>query len=160
MITQAVRSYIAPCFLFLFCLLALNAKAQSPASQSATSWPSQASQYRLHVIGNAHIDAPWLWPWSEAMAAVHSTFRSVLNRMNEYPDFTFTASSGLFYEWVAQTDPRMMEEIRKRVEEGRWAIVGGWWIEPDVNIPNGESLARQGLYTQRLFQQLFGRIAE
>ena len=111
------------------------------------------------MIGNSHIDAPWLWPWQEAMSVVHSTFRSALDRMNEYPDFTFTASSAQFYEWVAATDPAMMEEIRKRVAEGRWDVVGGWWIEPDVNIPNGESLVRQGLYGQRLLQQLFGRPA-
>jgi alpha-mannosidase len=80
--------------------------------------------------------------------------------MNEYPDFTFTASSAQFYEWVAETDPKMLQEIRKRAEEGRWAVVGGWWVEPDVNIPNGESLVRQGLYSQRLFQQLFGRMAQ
>ena len=102
----------------------------------------------------------WLWPWSEAMSVVLSTFRSALDRMNENPDFTFTASSAQFYEWVAETDPKMLEEIRKRVEEGRWAVVGGWWVEPDVNIPNGESLVRQGLYSQRLFQQLFGRMAQ
>src|SRR5208337_2989135 len=106
------------------------------------------------------IDAPWLWPWSEAMSVVHSTFRSALDRMNEYPDFTFTASSAQFYEWVAATDPAMMEQIRKRVAEGRWDVVGGWWIEPDVNVPNGESLVRQGLYSQRLFQHLFGRSAQ
>ncbi len=112
------------------------------------------------MIGNAHVDAPWLWPWSEAMSVVHSTFRSALDRMNEDPDFTFTASSAQFYEWVAATDPTMMEEIRKRVAEGRWDVVGGWWIEPDVNVPNGESLVRQGLYSQRLFQHLFGRPAQ
>jgi alpha-mannosidase len=123
-------------------------------------WPAQARQYRLFMIGNAHIDAPWLWPWSEAMSVVQSTFRSALDRMNEYPDFTFTASSAQFYAWVAATDPGMMEEIRKRVAEGRWDVVGGWWVEPDVNIPNGESLVRQGLYSQRLFQQLFGRTAQ
>jgi alpha-mannosidase len=94
------------------------------------------------------------------MSVVHSTFRSALDRMNEYPDFTFTASSAQFYEWVAATDPTMMQEIRKRVAEGRWDVVGGWWIEPDVNVPNGESLVRQGLYSQRLFQQLFGRAAQ
>jgi alpha-mannosidase len=128
-------------------------------AQSPTSWPSPASQYRFHMIGNAHIDAPWLWPWQEAMSVVHSTFRSALDRMNEYPDFTFTASSAQFYEWVASTDPAMMQEIRQRVAEGRWDVVGGWWVEPDVNIPNGESLVRQGLYSQRLFLQLFGRVA-
>jgi alpha-mannosidase len=129
-------------------------------AQSANSWPPQAGQYRFHMIGNAHIDAPWLWPWPEAMSVALSTFRSALDRMNESPDFTFTASSAQFYEWVAEADPKMLEEIRKRVEEGRWAVVGGWWIEPDVNIPSGESLVRQGLYSQRLFKQLFGHMAQ
>jgi len=142
----------------LICILAFVAR--SAGAQSSPAWPPQAPQYRFHMIGNAHIDAPWLWPWSESMALVHSTFRSALDRMNEYPDFTFTASSAQFYGWVAASDPQMVAEIRKRVEEGRWGIVGGWWIEPDVNIPNGESLIRQGLYGQRLFQQLFGRTAE
>jgi alpha-mannosidase len=94
------------------------------------------------------------------MSVVLSTFRSALDRMNENPDFTFTASSAQFYEWVAQADPKMMEEIRQRVKEGRWDVVGGWWVEPDVNIPNGESLVRQGLYAQQVFQHLFGRRME
>jgi alpha-mannosidase len=111
------------------------------------------------MIGNAHIDIPWLWPWSEAMAVGLSTFRAALDRMNEFPDFKFTASSAQLYEWAASADPNMIAEIRKRVAEGRWDVVGGWWIEPDVNIPNGESLVRQGLYSQRLFQQLVGRTA-
>ena len=87
------------------------------------------------MIGQAHIDPVWLWPWSEGISVVHSTFRSALDRMNETPDFCFTASSAQFYQWVAENDPEMLAEIRKRVEEGRWNIVGGWWVEPDMNIP-------------------------
>ena len=124
-----------------------------------SSWPSDASGYRFHMIGHAHIDPVWLWPWHEGMAVVHSTFRSALDRMNETSDFAFVASSAQFYEWVAENDPVMIKEIGKRVDEGRWNIVGGWWVEPDVNIPCGESMARQGLYGQRTFQCLFGRKA-
>ena len=111
------------------------------------------------MIGNAHIDIPWLWPWQEAMGVGLSTFRAALDRMNEFPDFKFTASSAQLYEWAAAADPNMIAEIRKRVAEGRWDVVGGWWIEPDVNVPNGESFFRHGLYSQRLFQQLVGRRA-
>jgi len=155
-----LKSPIVRSSLASFLLCATGLVAMDAVAQSGNSWPPQAGQYRFHMIGNAHIDAPWLWPWPEAMSVVLSTFRSALDRMNENPDFTFTASSAQFYEWVAETDPGMLQEIRKRVEEGRWAVVGGWWVEPDVNIPNGESLARQGLYSQSLFQQLFGRIAQ
>src|ERR1019366_1318406 len=139
---------------------ALGARAQSAGSTAQKIWPPQASGYRFHMIGNSHIDAVWLWTWPEGMAAVVSAFRSALERMKEDPEFTFTASSAQFYEWVAATDPDLMAQIRQRVNEGRWSVVGGWWVEPDVNIPNGESLARQGLYGQHEFQQLFGQKVE
>jgi alpha-mannosidase len=123
------------------------------------TWPAGASAFRFYMIGNAHIDPVWLWPWSEGIAVVHSTFRSALDRMNETPGFIFTASSAQFFRWVADNDPKMFEEIKKRVDEGRFAIVGGWWVEPDLNMPCGESLVRQGLYGQRTFQELLGRRA-
>jgi alpha-mannosidase len=113
----------------------------------------------LHLIGNAHIDPVWLWQWQEGFHEVKATFRSALDRMREYPDFVFTASSAAFYEWIEQSDPAMFAEIKQRVAEGRWAIVGGWWVEPDCNIPAGESFVRHGLYAQRYFKDKFGVIA-
>jgi alpha-mannosidase len=114
---------------------------------------------KLHMIGNAHIDPVWLWQWQEGFHEVLSTFRSALDRMKEYPDFKFVASSAAFYAWVEQADPGMFAEIQQRVAEGRWGIVGGWWVEPDCNIPSGESFARHGLYAQRYFQEKFGLTA-
>jgi len=110
----------------------------------------------LHMIGNAHIDPVWLWQWQEGFQEVLATFRSALNRMNEYPDFRFTASSAAFYSWVERIDPAMFAEIQARVAEGRWELAGGWWIEPDCNVPGGESFVRQALYGQRYFQEKFG----
>lgn len=114
---------------------------------------------KLHLIGNAHIDPVWLWRWQEGFHEVKATFRSALDRMKEYPDFRFTASSSIFYEWVEKNNPAMLEEIKERVAEGRWEIVGGWVIEPDCNIPSGESFVRQGLYGQRYFKKTFGKTA-
>src|ERR1700744_2972876 len=131
--------------------------AQAPDTTSV--WPPEAASLHLHMIGNAHVDAPWLWPLSEADAVVHSTFRSALERMKEDPELTMTTSSSQFYEWIAASDPGMLDEIRAHVKSGRWNLVGGWWVEPDVNIPSGESLLRQGLYGQRTFERLFGRRA-
>ncbi len=123
------------------------------------SWPPDAATYRVDMVGQAHIDAVWLWPWPEGLSVVQSTFRSALQRMNETPGFMFTASSAQFYEWVAQNDPALLAEIRRRVEEGRWDAVGGWWVEPDVNLPSGESLIRQGLYGQLTYRRLLGHTA-
>jgi len=113
----------------------------------------------LHMIGNAHIDPVWLWRWQEGFQEVKATFRSALDRLQEYDDFLFVASSAAFYAWVEKNDPPMFAEIRQRVAEGRWGLAGGWWIEPDCNVPGGESFVRQGLYGQRYFQEKFGLTA-
>lgn len=126
---------------------------------TASAWPGIASQFRFHMIGHAHIDPVWLWPWTEGVSVTHSTFRSNLDRLKETPEACFVSSSAQFYQWVADNDPGMLAEIRKRVEEGRWNIVGGWWVEPDVNIPCGEALVRQGLYGQLTLQRLLGKRA-
>lgn len=108
------------------------------------------------MIGNAHIDPVWLWQWREGYHEVKATFRSALDRMNETPDFVFTCACACYYAWVEENDPEMFEEIRARVKEGRWGIVGGMWIQPDMNVPSGESIVRQTLLSQRYFKEKFG----
>jgi alpha-mannosidase len=129
-------------------------------NQQQALWPKDASKFKIHMIGHGHIDAVWLWPWSEGISVVMSTFRSALDKMNEFPDFVFSCSSAQFYQWVAENDSEMLDEIRKRIDEGRWNVVGGWWVEPDVNIPSGEAIVRQGLYGQLTLQKLVGRRAK
>ncbi len=113
----------------------------------------------LYMIGNAHIDPVWLWRWDEGFQEVKATFRSALDRMSEFDDFVFTAGSAALYEWVEHSDPELFAEIRQRVAEGRWQIIGGWWMEPDCNVPGGESFVRQGLYGQHYFKEKFGLTA-
>jgi alpha-mannosidase len=111
---------------------------------------------KIFMIGNAHIDPVWLWQWQDGFHETHATFRSALDRMQEDAEFVFTASQAALYEWIEQSDPDMFGEIRQRVAEGRWKLAGGWWVEPDCNIPAGESFVRQGLYGQRYFKEKFG----
>ncbi|WP_202914482.1 alpha-mannosidase [Paenibacillus antri] len=116
--------------------------------------------YKFWMIGNAHLDPVWLWQWQEGFQEAKATARSALDRMKEYDDFVFTNSSAAMYEWIELNDPGMFEEIKQRVAEGRWHIVGGWWIQPDCNIPSGESFVRQGLYGQRYFKEKLGVTAK
>ncbi|MBM7568212.1 alpha-mannosidase [Paenibacillus sacheonensis] len=117
-------------------------------------------QASIHLIGNAHLDPVWLWQWQEGYAEIKATFRSALDRLKEYPEFVFTRSCAAYYAWIEENAPDMFEEIKARVAEGRWVIVGGWWIQPDCNLPSGESFARHGLYGQRYFQEKFGVMAK
>lgn len=119
-----------------------------------------SNERKVHLIGNAHLDPIWLWRWQEGCGEVLQTFRSALDRLNEYPDFVFTCSSASYYKWVEEIAPDMFEEIRERVKEGRWVPVNGWWVQPDCNIPSAESFARQALYSQLYYNEKFGRICK
>jgi alpha-mannosidase len=113
-------------------------------------------QFTIRIVGNSHIDMAWLWPWTETVEVVRNTFQSVLDLMREYPDFKFTMSSARTYEWMQEKYPDLFAEIEQRVKEGRWEIIGGMWVEPDLNMPAGESLVRQILVGKRYFQKNFG----
>jgi alpha-mannosidase len=117
------------------------------------------SHYPMHLIGNAHMDPVWIWDWREGFGEVWATFRSALDRLDENDDLIFTASSAAYYAWIEEHDPAMFKEIQDAVSAGRWCVVGGMWIEPDCNMPSGESFARQLLLGQRYFQRVFGRAA-
>jgi alpha-mannosidase len=139
----------------------MRGRPASPARPRQNSGVNEGdrSSRTLHLIGNSHIDPVWLWQWPEGFQEVRATFRSALDRMAEYPEFIFTCDSAAYYEWIEEVDPQMFAEIQARVAEGRWEIVGGWWVEPDCNIPGGESFVRQALVAQRYFLEKFGKIA-
>ncbi len=113
-------------------------------------------QATMDEDGNAHIDAAWLWPRSEAVDAVRRTFSTALQLMSEYPGYVFTQSAAQYYEWMADKYPEINDQIRQRIKEGRWEVVGGMWVEPDLNLPSGESQVRQLLVGQRFFKKEYG----
>lgn len=114
----------------------------------------QTANYNL--TGNAHIDAAWLWPWTETVDVVKRTFTSAAQLMSEYPHYTFSQSAAQYSEWMADKYPVLNKQIADRVKEGRWEIVGGMWVEPDLNLPDGENQVRQLLVGQAEFQKLYG----
>ncbi len=110
----------------------------------------------IHIIGYSHIDAAWLWPWRDGSNIALTTLRSALDRLKETPGFRYSHSSAIHYQWVERPDPKMFEEIRQRVKEGRLEVVGGWPVEPDCNIPSTESFVRHCLYGKEYFQRALG----
>jgi alpha-mannosidase len=121
--------------------------------QALSPW---LKRFTIRAVGNAHIDMAWLWPWTETVEVVRDTFRSALDLMREYPDFRFTMSSARTYLWMEEKYPDLFQEIQKRAKEGRWEVIGGMWVEPDLNMPGGESLVRQILVGKRYFRDKFG----
>ncbi len=132
------------------------------ARYSAAYAPLAAELHRdtLHLVGNSHIDAAWLWPWSETEhEVIPNTWRTSLKLASMFPGYVFAASAAAYYDAMDKLFPTLADSLRAAVRAGQWAIVGGWWLEPDQNIPSGEDLARQGLYGQRYFEHHYGRRA-
>ncbi|MCX5670721.1 MAG: alpha-mannosidase [Planctomycetota bacterium] len=111
----------------------------------------------LHLIGNAHLDPVWLWRRADGVDAALATARSACDRLDEYPEFVFTASSSWFHEQVEHLDPALFDRVRAFVAGGRWQIVGGMVIQPDCNLPSAESFARQLAVGQAYYRRTFGR---
>lgn len=113
-----------------------------------------AKSLTAHCVSHAHIDMNWQWGYQETVAVVIETFRTMLMLMREYPEFTFAQSQASVYRIVEEFAPEMLDEIRMRIKEGRWEVSATSWTECDKNMPSGESLVRQILYTKRYLSQL------
>lgn len=110
----------------------------------------------LFCAAHAHIDMNWMWRWDETVSVVLDTFKTMLDLMNDYPEYKFSQSQASIYRIVEEYCPEMLEEIKKRVREGRWEAAASTWVEADKNMPSGESQARHLLYTRRYLSGLLG----
>lgn len=114
-------------------------------------------QGELLLSGHAHIDLAWLWPYAETRRKMRRTFHTALGLMEASDDYRFNQSTAQYYAQMEQDDPAVLQQIKARVAAGQWEVIGGMWVEPDTNMPTGESLARQVLYGQRYFEKHFGK---
>jgi len=114
-------------------------------------------QRQIYILGNSHIDVAWLWAIAETKNAMQRTFASALNLQKSYPELIFNQSTAISYQWMEQEYPELFARIQSAVAKGKWELIGGMWVEPDGNLPSGESLIRQILYGQEYFRAKFDR---
>ncbi|MBV5259493.1 alpha-mannosidase [Synechococcus moorigangaii CMS01] len=112
---------------------------------------------KFHVLGHAHLDMAWLWTTEETWEVGQRTFQSVLNLQQEFPELIFGHSTPALYDWIEANRPDLWEKIQQAVDNYSWELLGGMWVEPEVNLVSGESIIRQFLYGQQYFLEKFGR---
>jgi len=143
----------------VFALIVLAAAAGVVAAGQDAPAKAQAPPRSLtaHLVGHAHIDLSWLWRWEETVSDIANfTFNGTLAQMDKLPGLTFAQSQAAIYEAVEKEYPELFARISRKIKEGTWVPVGGMWVEPDANMPDGEALARQLLYGKRYFLDKFG----
>lgn len=112
----------------------------------------------VHLICNAHLDPVWQWRWEEGCSEAISTFSTAVDLLHEHPDLIFNHNEVVLYRWVKQYNPKLFKEIQKLANEGRWCIAGGWYLQPDVNLPGTESLIRQITEGRKFFKKHFSAL--
>lgn len=112
--------------------------------------------HSYHLICNAHLDPVWLWAWEEGAGEAIATFRTAAELCEKYEAFIFNHNEAVLYEWIQQYEPTLFRRIQRLVAQGRWHIMGGWYLQPDCNMPCGEALIRQIELGRRYFARHFG----
>ncbi len=139
---------------------ALDASADAAAARSAVapilSEGSGSVAHRIIATGHAHIDTAWLWPMGETKRKCTRTFASAVRLMDDDPEYRFVCSQAQQYAWIEESHPDLFAKIMQKTGDGQWVPVGGMWVEPDMNLPSGESLVRQIVFGQRYFFERFG----
>lgn len=121
------------------------------------AWPAAANSPTVVGAGHSHIDVAWLWRLKHTVQKCSRTFSTVLNLMEQYPEYYFTQSQPQLYQYTKDNFPGIYEKIKEKVQEGRWEPTGAMWVEADCNVSSGEALVRQLLYGIRFFQREFGK---
>ncbi len=109
----------------------------------------------VHLICNAHLDPIWQWEWEEGAASALSTFKAAADLADEF-DYIFCHNEVTLYKYIEEYAPSLFERIKELIKQGKWHIMGGWYLQPDVNMPNGESIVRQIQHGKRYFLDKFG----
>jgi alpha-mannosidase len=128
-------------------------------------------EFKIFAVGQSHLDSAWNWRWAPDTAPykLSHTIGYNLERLKLFPQrnkhkgyqdgYKFSCPAPAHYEYVEKTWPRSFEVLKKYVKEGRWELLGGCWVEPDCNVPDGESFVRQRLYGQKYYMEKFGKKA-
>ena len=115
---------------------------------------------KINICAHSHLDIVYLWPLKETLRKNCRTITNMLSLMREYPDYRFSYSQPYLYEKLQEMYPATFTEVKQRVAEGRWEVIGAMYVEPDCNLLGPESLVRQLLFGQRYIRETFGILSE
>ncbi len=110
----------------------------------------------LHAVATTHLDFLWLWGRDVFERKLGGSIATLLLYLERFPSTVAGITSTHYVDEVAKLYPELFEKLRRCFKEGRCIPIGGFWTEFDANLIDGESLARQFLYGQRILKKLVG----
>lgn len=114
----------------------------------------EAKKYCLNYVAESHIDMNWLWGWSDTVNSCYRTFSTMVELMDEFPEFCFSQSQIATYEIARSYSPELFEKIKQKIKGGQWEVMANTWVEADKNMSSGESQLRQLLYAKKYLREV------
>jgi alpha-mannosidase len=114
------------------------------------------SDFVYSAIGHGHLDMAWLWPLRETRRKSARTYTRALNTTEDRDGYLYGSSQPQQMQWMKQDQPAIFERLKKAVAAGRIELQGSFWVEPDTNLPGGESLVRQAIMGRGFLRKEFG----
>ena len=114
------------------------------------------SDFVYSAVGHGHLDMAWLWPLRETRRKAARTYANALKNIDRTDDYIYGTSQPQQMQWMKQEHPALFERMKDAVAAGRMELQGAFWVEPDTNLPSGESLVRQALHGRRFLEEEFG----
>jgi len=112
------------------------------------------------AVGHAHLDTAWLWTTARTREKSLRTWANALDLLERDDDFHFASSQPQQLAWLKRDAPATFERVERAVAAGRVELVGATWVEPDGNLPSGESLCRQLAFGSLWLREHFGERAD
>lgn len=109
----------------------------------------------VYAVGHGHLDLAWLWPVRETKRKAIRTFSNAIYESEQCPSYVFNGSQPQQYEFIKEKSPELYNKLKSAVANGNVEPQGGMWVEPDTNLPCGESLIRQCFYGKKYFRDEF-----
>jgi alpha-mannosidase len=107
---------------------------------------ARAKAMTVHLVGHTHIDMDWMWTWKDTVHCVRRDATAVTDLMDDFPEVGFVHSQVPTYQVIQEQDPAVFARIKRFVAEGRWQNAASTWVEGDLNMADGESIARHMQY--------------
>ena len=130
----------------------VGARAALAPSLAAPS----TSEFVYSAVGHGHLDMAWLWPIRETRRKAARTYIRAVNALDARQGYTYGTSQPQQMWWMREQHPALFARMQKAVAAGHLEVQGSFWVEPDTNLPSGESLVRQAIVGRRFQQEAFG----
>ena len=117
-----------------------------------------AKAHTVHLVAHSHIDIDWQWDREDTYNVARGNFATMTAIMDENPDFRFSQSQPALYHFVEERWPELFAKMQEATARGSWDCSNAArWVESDLNMVDGESLAHGLLYGKRYIREKFGK---